>query len=249
MTAATNPADQQPGNAQASLSGMPDAPELLKIRIQPAQFARALGVSKQSVSRWLKDGWVCLGADGRLDPTVAIGQLLRRCDPGRLRARWLRQAIGEVQDLRNNLARAEDRADAAAAELVESEERIAHLERWIADGDAHADAFRLLLIEHADVLRAAPPEAWEKTLSDLSDAAWDTVDPDSADAPPNLDMSADLAAELAVLEAELSTPSDLDLDAADAAELAALEVDLDTLDAEAASAWRELSSTDGERGD
>lgn len=249
VTTTPNPPDLLPGNAQQSLCGLPDAPELLKVRIQPAQFARALGCSKQSVSRWVRDGWVSLGADGRLDPTVAIGQLLRRCDPGRLRARWLRQAVGEVQDLREVAARAEDRADAAAAKLVEAEKQIAHLERWAADGDAHADAFRALLIEHADALRAAPPEAWEEIFAGLSDRAWDTVDPDSVDAPADLDMSVDLSAELASLEAELSTPDDLDIDAADVAELASLEADLDTLDAEAATAWRELSSTDGERGE
>jgi hypothetical protein len=150
-----------------------------------------------------------------------------------------------VQDLRDGLARAEDRVDAAAAKLVEAEKTIAHLERWAEDGDAHAEVFRALLIEHANALRAAPPEAWEEIFTGLSDRAWDTVDPESADAPVDLDMSVDLAAELAALEAELSTPSDLDIDAADAAELAALEVDLDTLDAEAAAAWRELSDTEG----
>lgn len=233
MTAATNPADQQPGNAQASLSGMPDAPELLKIRIQPAQFARALGVSKQSVSRWLKDGWVCLGADGRLDPPVAIGQLLRRCDPGRLRARWLRQAVGEVQDLRDNLAIAEDRATTAEAALRDALASIAGRDEWIASAERAAAIWKTLLVDAADELRAAPTADWPAILT-------------------RLELDADDAAD-AQLDPEVAPDgwlADLELDPAVAAEMAALDAELDAaLDAEAASAWRELSNTDGERGE
>lgn len=188
VTDHTDQAPQTPSQTQQSLSGLLDHPDLLRVRILPAQFARAVGVSKQSTTRWVRDGWVTLGADGRLDPTVAIGQLLRRCDPGRLRARWLRQAVTEVQELREAAAmadervaaveaRAEDRAGIAEAALREALAQIAHLERWTADGDAHADTFFALLVEHAETLRATPPEAWAQTLSDLSNAAWDVVDP------------------------------------------------------------------------
>lgn len=240
MTAATNPADQQPGNAQASLSGMPDAPELLKIRIQPAQFARALGVSKQSVSRWLKDGWVCLGADGRLDPTVAIGQLLRRCDPGRLRARWLRQAVGEVQDLRDNLAIAEDRATAAEAALRDALASVAGRDEWIASAERAAAIWKTLLVDVADELRAAPTADWPAILTrlelDADDAAdaqlYPEVAPDGWLADLELDPA--VAAEMAALDAELNAALDAELNAA--------------LDAEAASAWRELSDTEGDGG-
>ena len=232
MTAATNPADQQPGNAQASLSGMPDAPELLKIRIQPAQFARALGVSKQSVSRWLKDGWVCLGADGRLDPTVAIGQLLRRCDPGRLRARWLRQAVGEVQDLRDNLAIAEDRATAAEAALRDALASVAGRDEWIASAERAAAIWKTLLVDAADELRAAPTADWPAILTRLELDADDAAD---AQLYPEVAPDGWLA--------------DLELDPAVAAEMAALDAELDAaLDAEAASAWRELSDTEGDGG-
>lgn len=229
MTAATNPADQQPGNAQASLSGMPDAPELLKIRIQPAQFARALGVSKQSVSRWLKDGWVCLGADGRLDPTVAIGQLLRRCDPGRLRARWLRQAVGEIQDLRDNLANAEDRATTTEAALRDALASIAGRDEWIASAERAAAIWKTLLVDAADELRASPTADWPAILTRLELDADDAAD-----------------AQLDPAVAPDGWLADLELDPAVAAEMAALDAELNAaLDAEAASAWRELSDTKG----
>jgi hypothetical protein len=229
VTPVLDAVEQQAGNPQQSLSCLPDVQNLMRVRVQPAQFARAMGVSKQSVSRWVKDGWVCLGADGRLDPVIAIGQLLRRCDPGRLRARWLRQAVGEVQELRDNLARAEDRAEAVEAALQEATRTIAQLERWAADDVAHAKTFRALLIERADELRAAPPEAWAQTLSDLSDAAWDIVDPESA--PYALDSAMRAIHETEGGRDAQPGPVDgwlaeMELDPATAAELAALDAQL-----------------------
>ncbi|MBW8457707.1 MAG: hypothetical protein K0M58_04580 [Thiobacillus sp.] len=211
MTAPMNPGEQAPENAQQSLCGLPDAPELLRVRIQPAQFARALNVSKQSVSRWVRDGWITLGADGRLDPAVAIGQLLRRCDPGRLRARWLRQAVGEVQDLRDNLANAEDRATTAEAALRDALASVAGRDEWIASAERAAAIWKTLLVDAADELRAAPTADWPAILTRLELDA-----DDAADAQPetvavlgiglaDLEIDPALAAELAALDAQLAT--------------------------------------------
>lgn len=139
---------------QRSLSGLLDTPELLRVRILPAQFARALGVSKQSVSRWVRDGWVTLAADGRLDPVVAIGQLLRRCDPGRLRARWLRQAITDVQALREAAGQADQRVAAVEAKLQDAQTRIAYLDSFAADLDCMLDRVLALVVERESDLRA-----------------------------------------------------------------------------------------------
>lgn len=211
----------QPGNdqGQQSLSGLLDVPELLRVRILPAQLARALGVSKQSVSRWVRDGWVTLAADGRLDPVVAIGQLLRRCDPGRLRARWLRQAVTDVQALREAAAMADQRvAEVEArlgAELAEARSIIAHLEKWIADGERADGFFMHLLVGAADDLRASPTETWMAILDDLYNTALD-----AAAAQPDPTVAAETDGWLA----------DLELPPADGADLAAMNADLDGLD-------------------
>lgn len=177
--------------SQPELGFLMNHKELLAIRVRPAEFARMLGVSKQTVSTWISTGKIGQPSvlDGRIDVQKSIQAVLRNTSPGRLRSRVLRAAVTDALGLRENLARAEDRAEAAEAALRQAESLIAHLERWNADGDAHAETFRALLIEHADGLRAAPPEAWEKTLSDLSDAAWDVVDPvdDTDDAAALLD--------------------------------------------------------------
>jgi predicted transcriptional regulator len=167
---------------QPELGFLANHKELLAIRVRPAEFARLLGVSKQAVSTWIRDGKVTINAlDGLLDVRRAIQDVLRNTSPGRLRSRVLRQAVTDALELRENLARAEDRAEIAEAALQGAQEQVAHLERWVADGDAHADTFRALLIEHAEALRAHAPEAWEQAIDALSDAAWDVVDPETAE--------------------------------------------------------------------
>jgi hypothetical protein len=80
--------------------------DLLRVRILPAEYARSLGVHKSTVCRWLKNGTISAGADGRIDPQRATRQLLRNGDPGRFRARLLRQAYADVNDLRTQADRA-----------------------------------------------------------------------------------------------------------------------------------------------
>ena len=74
------------------------------IRVRPSDLARLIGVSKQAVSSWVKDGRVTLGADGRVDPRVAINRLLATGDPSRLRAKFLAPIIGELTEARQRIA-------------------------------------------------------------------------------------------------------------------------------------------------
>lgn len=182
---------QTPAPEQQSLSGLLDHPDLLRVRIMPAQFARALGVSKQSVSRWVRDGWVTLAADGRLDPTVAIGQLLRRCDPGRLRARWLRQAVTEVQELREAAASADARVAAVEAELAAARQR-ADWEAHMADRMACGmDRVLDLVIENEAALRATDSStAWRDLVYRLDGEADVHCDLDAAGDLDALDAAA-----------------------------------------------------------
>ena len=82
--------------------------DLQLVRLLPAEFSRAIGVSKQTISRWIRDGKITVGADGRLNPVVAVRDVLRNTDPGRFRARLLRQAFSGMVDLRANAMRAHE---------------------------------------------------------------------------------------------------------------------------------------------
>lgn len=128
--------------------------ELLAVRLRPAEFARCIGVTKQSVSRWIKNNTVTLGADGRLNPTAAMRQLLRTGDPGRIRARLVRQAFADMGDLRAQAARADDaeRKVVALAEQIEverfaSDQDYETLERWL-------DEFRRRIADTPPEIRA-----------------------------------------------------------------------------------------------
>ena len=69
---------------------------LAGIRLLPAQLARAIGVSKQAVSTWVKSGRVILGSDGRVDPAQAIDRLLATGNPDRLRVKMLAPLQKEI---------------------------------------------------------------------------------------------------------------------------------------------------------
>lgn len=187
----TNPAICDAATPSATTFELPllaNHKELLRLRIRPAEFARLLGVSKQCVSIWIRQGKIGQPnhLDGRIDVQRSIQDVLRNTAPGRLRSRVLKQAVSDALELRENLARAEGRAEIAEAALREAKEAIDSLERWIADGDAHEVAFRSLLIEHAATLGAASPEAWTKTLDVLWDSAWDVVDTANGIGPDDL---------------------------------------------------------------
>ncbi len=155
-----------------------DRKELLAIRVRPAEFARLLGVSKQTVSVWIRDGKVTINAlDGLLDVRRAIQDVLRNTSPGRLRSRVLRQAVTDALELRENLARAEDRAEIAEAALLKATSQIRYLEKWADDGDRSVEIFRGLIVGQADQLRAAATETWPAILEGLLDEATLAADP------------------------------------------------------------------------
>lgn len=70
-----------------------------KIKMKPAEFARLIGVSKQAVSVWIKDGKIDIFPNGYLNPDKAIKQLLKNTNPAKLRSRALMPLIKQVKEL------------------------------------------------------------------------------------------------------------------------------------------------------
>lgn len=85
-----------------------DPADLMSVRVLPAEFSRMIGTSKQSVSRWIRDGKLTLGVDGRLNPSAAMRQLARTCDPGRFRVRLIKQAVSDMRETMEQAARADE---------------------------------------------------------------------------------------------------------------------------------------------
>jgi len=82
--------------------------DLMTIRVLPAEFSRMIGTTKQTVSRWIREGKLSIGTDGRLNPSAAMRQLARTCDPGRFRVRLIKQAVSDMRETMEQAARANE---------------------------------------------------------------------------------------------------------------------------------------------
>ena len=82
--------------------------DLMTIRVLPAEFSRMIGTTKQTVSRWIREGKLNIGTDGRLNPSAAMRQLARTCDPGRFRVRLIKQAVSDIRETMEQAARANE---------------------------------------------------------------------------------------------------------------------------------------------
>lgn len=162
------------GNTQpGSLPFLGDVPELLRVRVRPAEFARILGVSKQSVSRWTKAGKVTLTFDGRIDVQRGVQQVLRNTDPGQLRARVLRQAVEDVQQLREAVATAEAREADLRRQIVEAQRRAAGSYELVGRLTRYADnILDLVVINRADLAECTDPVGYRLALLALMEDAW-----------------------------------------------------------------------------
>lgn len=163
-----------------------DLADMIAVRLLPAQFARVVGVSKQSVSKWIRTGKVTLGPDGRLDPVKAIQEVLKNTAPTRLRARIFRQAMEgadamriEIRALQRKVAGLEQDLAAKHREcgLIEAE---AKRQASAAENAARNEARRVLFayrrefVRRFDQLALARQHGWESlmwALSELESAA------------------------------------------------------------------------------
>ncbi len=102
MTHPSNSTEIHPGRGVSDVLPF-DPAELTHVRVRRADLARMLGVSRQAVSMWIKEGKIRLGADGLIDPKQAVRQLLANSDPGRLRAKVLAPITRDVGTLQRRI--------------------------------------------------------------------------------------------------------------------------------------------------
>lgn len=159
MTGETQTAPMQA--AIAVTSPLPfDPRDLMKLRVLPAQFARMMGVSKQSVSKWIKHGKVTLGPDGKLDPAAATRDLIGKTEPTRMRARVIRAATQEYDELRQRIADLEAELTRVASVTAEAEGKAEAIEqaavlRTEDDYASRINAFCAAIEDQFDLLASA----------------------------------------------------------------------------------------------
>ena len=75
------------------------------VRVSQADFARLVGVSRQTVSQWVRKGKIQTAyPDGSLDPARAARDVIRNTKPSQLRAKVFKVATEDAQALRIRLA-------------------------------------------------------------------------------------------------------------------------------------------------
>jgi len=99
MTSEASNPDREATEAPVSLLPDPD----LGRRVRQADFARIVGVSRTTVTRWRQDGVITVGPDGLLDPRKAARQVLDHIPPERLRAKVLRPLVNDQRELRRQI--------------------------------------------------------------------------------------------------------------------------------------------------
>lgn len=89
------------------------------VRVQQADFARMTGVSRQTVSQWVKLGKIrSVYPDGRLDPARAAREVIKNTHPGKLRARLLKVAAEDAAALRGRVVDLQHQLDEALAYIA-----------------------------------------------------------------------------------------------------------------------------------
>lgn len=89
------------------------------VRVQQADFARMTGVSRQTVSQWVKLGKIrSVYPDGRLDPARAAREVIKNSQPGKLRARLLKVAAEDAAALRTRAVDLQRQLDEALAYIA-----------------------------------------------------------------------------------------------------------------------------------
>ena len=113
MTASQNLKQAEAGSRPVSTSApLPFDPADLAqgVRVNQADFSRMCGVSRQTVSQWVKLGKIqAVYPDGSLDPFQAARDVIRNTDPARLRAKVFKVATEDAQALRARVAELERR--------------------------------------------------------------------------------------------------------------------------------------------
>ena len=172
---------RRPTTASPSSTLPFDPAELMSMRVTPAQLADMCNVTRQSVSKWIKNGWVSVGPDGLVDPKVAIRQYMDCVNPAKMRVRVLKDATASIPELRARIQSLE-------AELAATRQAVTYgcaddfAVRLCAFTNAILEQFDELQVAHAagtasewlDLLEGR--EVWQLSDADLLELEADSDD-------------------------------------------------------------------------
>lgn len=115
------------------------------VRVSQASFARMAGVSRQTVSQWVKKGKIrSIYPDGSLDPVRAAQDVIRNTDPAKLRAKVFKVATEDAQALRQRVTALEADAKDWRGECQRLEQYLQDFSACLLEGGVSA-----VLIDYA----------------------------------------------------------------------------------------------------
>ena len=171
MTEIPEKADREEEEGALSLLPPPD----MGVRVRQSQLARLLHVSRQTVSAWVKEGKLTLDANGMVNPTSAVREVISKSDPSRMKARLLKPLVNDVETLRRDLERERARADLAEINLKRSR---ASEGFFMALSDHLSD----LMVEHeSDFRQTEGADEWEELAAALYDMASEKAEAEPVD--------------------------------------------------------------------
>lgn len=136
------------------------------VRVRPADFARMTGVSRQTVSQWMKKGKIrSIYPDGSLDPVRAAQDVIRNTDPAKLRAKVFKVATEDAHALRQRVTALEADAKDWRAECQRLEQYLQDFSACLLEGGVS-----VVLIDYANWWAAGGKDA--------------PADPDETEAQP-----------------------------------------------------------------
>lgn len=171
------------------------------LRVLRSEFARMMGVSKPTVTEWVKAGWITVGADGRIDPRQAVASLLKHRDPARIRSKVLAPLIADIAGRDREIERLRHLVENQRHQIADANEA-ADFEEQSARGILGLlDDFKVRLREDWPALAALPGTQGPAAITAWLDSArmdgsdFDTsiidagraVEDVEADRPPGFD--------------------------------------------------------------
>lgn len=112
------------------------------LKVSPAEFSRMIGVSKTSVSNWIKEGRIVIDQAGKIDPKKAVQDVLRNTNPAKLKATFFKAVTNDTETLQNEIIRLNKRIGELETELTTKK---SECEEWkIESQNASVDSFEFL---------------------------------------------------------------------------------------------------------
>lgn len=146
-----------------------------ELRVRQSDFARLCGVSRQTVSMWVRKGKIrSVFPDGTFNPRQAAREVIKSTDPARLRAKIFRIASEDAAALRRRVS---DLGREVASRDVRYQELAAVFE-----------TFRRLLVERKAWICAEAGARFETEIAETVAMAWcDVLHPEGQGESPEDD--------------------------------------------------------------